>query len=259
MNSPQQIDESEKDRDTDRDTDRHTAASADATRSACRRLLVIAAAAALAYGISLRGAPYPDQAAAKVLTCGLLALATAHHPNARQRYWLWAALAASACGDALLALPQLPISFVGGLAAFLAAHLAYCALFAPLARRPSGWRRIALPVLWVSACAAYATFLPHLGPLLLPVACYVTALGVMASLALCAATSGPELALGALAFVASDAMIGIDRFIGPFSGGAYAIWFSYAAAQVLIATGILLRSDGRSDTPMRAPNRRRLR
>ncbi len=253
MTSPQRIDE------TETDTDRDTAASGDTARSACRRLVVIAGAAALAYGVSLRGAPYPDQAAAKVLTCALLGLATAHHPTDRERYWLWAALAASACGDALLALPQLPISFVGGLGAFLAAHIAYCALVAPLARRPSGWRRIALPALWVSACAAYATFLPHLGPLLLPVACYVTALALMASLALCAQACGPELALGALAFVASDAMIGIERFIGPFAGSAYAIWFSYAAAQVLIAAGILLRPHSQSDASMRAPNRQRLR
>jgi len=251
MTSPQRIDET--------DTDRDTAAGNDAARSACRRLVAIAAAAALAYGISLRGAPYPDQAAAKVLTCALLALAAAHHPTARERYWLWAALAASACGDALLALPQLPISFVGGLGAFLAAHIAYCALFAPLARRPAGWRRIALPALWVSACAAYATFLPHLGALLLPVAGYVTALALMASLALCAEAGGPELALGALAFVASDALIGIERFIGPFAGSAYAIWFSYASAQVLIAAGILLRPLGQSDASMRAPNPRRLR
>lgn len=79
-------------------------AGADAFSQA-RRLWFMAGAAALAYGISLRDAPYPDQAAAKVLMCALLILAAARHTPARERGWLSAALAASAAGDALLALP----------------------------------------------------------------------------------------------------------------------------------------------------------
>jgi uncharacterized membrane protein YhhN len=208
--------------------------------SQTRRLLLVAAAAALAYGVSLRDAPYPDQAAAKVLMCALLVLASARHTSARERFWLCAALIASAVGDALLALPQLSFSFVGGLGAFLLAHLAYCVLLGPLASRPSGWRRIALPPLWAVALAMYATFLPHLGALALPVAAYMIALCLMASLALSARLPNATVAFGGLAFVVSDAMIGIDRFIGAFSGSAYAIWATYAVAQLSLARGILL-------------------
>lgn len=59
-------------------------AGADASSQA-RRLWFMAGAAALAYGISLRDAPYPDQAAAKVLMCALLILAAARHTPARER------------------------------------------------------------------------------------------------------------------------------------------------------------------------------
>ena len=207
--------------------------------SQTRRLWLIAAGAGLAYGISLRDAPYPDQAAAKVLMCGLLLLAAARLEPMRDRIKLMVALAASAVGDALLALPQLEFSFIGGLGAFLVAHLAYCALLAPRAARPDGWRQVALPVLWAAAVVMYPLFLPHLGPLVIPVAVYMLALCAMASLALLARPSSPLLTLGGLAFVASDAMIGADRFIGAFAGSGYGIWFTYAIAQVSIAAAIL--------------------
>ncbi|RDU99621.1 lysoplasmalogenase [Trinickia dinghuensis] len=236
-------------------SDDHTAAIESAA-SQTGRLLLIAAGAGLAYGISLRDAPYPDQAAAKVLMCGLLFLACARHEPIGERVRLMAALAASAVGDALLALPQLTFSFVGGLGAFLVAHLAYCAVLAPRAlgtglwRGAEAWRRAAIGLLWAAAVAMYVVFLPHLDALAIPVAVYMLALCAMASFALLARPSGPAqrraglaLPLGGLAFVASDAMIGVDRFLSPFPGSDYAIWFSYAIAQVSIATGILLSND----------------
>lgn len=39
-------------------------------------------------------------------------------------------------------------------------------------------------------------------------------------------------------------MIGIERFITPFPGGAYAIWASYAAAQLALAAAFLLARRG---------------
>lgn len=225
--------------------DDQRARSQDSALSQTRLLLIVAAAAGLAYGLSLRDAPYPDQAAAKVLMCALLFLAAAQHEPMRERLWLMTALAASVVGDALLALPQLSISFIGGLGAFLIAHLAYCALLAPRAVRLADWRRVAAPLLWVAAVAMYFLFFPHLGVLAIPVAVYMLALCAMATLALIARPSGVALPLGGLAFVASDAMIGIDRFVGAFEGGEYAVWLSYALAQVSIAAGILLFGNAR--------------
>lgn len=236
--------------DDDRDGASDRSRPIESAESQSRRLWLLAAAAGLAYGVSLRDAPYPDQAAAKVLMCALLFLACARHEPISERVRLMAALAASAVGDALLALPQLTFSFVGGLGAFLVAHLAYCALLAPRAVRTGlwrgveAWRRIAIALLCVAAVAMYIVFLPNLGPLAVPVALYMLALCAMASCALLVRPSGPALPLGGLAFVASDAMIGVDRFLGAFHGSGYAIWFTYVLAQVSIVGG-LLRSGAR--------------
>jgi uncharacterized membrane protein YhhN len=210
--------------------------------SEIRRLWSVGAGAALAYGISLRDAPYPDQAIAKVLMCGFLMLAAMHHAPRRERFWLCLALVASAAGDALLAQEQLSWSFIGGLGAFLFAHLAYCALLAPLRGRTTGWRRVALPLMWAAAVATYAAFFPHLHELAAPVGVYMLVLCLMASLALIAQLPNAATALGGLVFVGSDAMIGIDRFLTPFSGSTYAIWFAYAIAQLLITAGVLSRA-----------------
>ncbi len=213
--------------------------------SQAQRLWVIAAGAGLAYGVSLRDAPYPDQAAAKVIMCALLFLACAGYEPFKDRIRLMAALAASAVGDALLALPQFTFSFVGGLGAFLVAHLAYCALLAPRAVSAGLWRgvgsgrRALVALLWAAAVAMYIVFLPHLGPLAVPVALYMLALCSMASLALLAQPRRLALPLGGLAFVVSDALVGVERFLGAFPGSGYAIWFAYVVAQVSIVGGVL--------------------
>lgn len=194
----------------------------------------------MAYAFTLRAAPYSGQAAAKALTCGLLMLAATGHAPPRERIWLLTALAASALGDIVLALPERTYSFVGGLGAFLVAHLAYCGLLWPLAGRTRGWRRLAFPTVWVAAAAMYSVFWPKLGPLAIPVAAYMAALCTMASIALRARLRSPALAIGALSFAASDALIGTERFIGSFAAAPYAIWASYALAQWLIAGAILL-------------------
>ncbi|SMG00203.1 lysoplasmalogenase [Burkholderia singularis] len=208
-----------------------------------RGLWLAAAFAALLYGLSLGHTPYPGQPAAKAALGMLLLVAALRHPAARERGWLVAALGASVLGDVLLALPQWPLSFVAGLGAFLLAHLAYCALFAPWRAAPRGPRAVALAVLWVAAPGLYAAFFPHLAVLAAPVAFYIATLGVMASLALCARTPGPQIATGALAFVGSDAMIGIGRFLPAFAFAGIDdwIWFLYAAAQLAITFGVLRR------------------
>ncbi|AOJ04511.1 hypothetical protein WS70_22100 [Burkholderia mayonis] len=206
-----------------------------------RGLWLAAALAALLYGLSLGHAPYSGQPAAKAALGALLFLAALQHPLARERAWLGIAFAGSMLGDVLLSLSEWPPSFIAGLGAFLLAHLAYCALFAPWRAAPSGLRAAALVALWIAAPALYAAFFPHLAALAASVAVYIAVLVAMASLALCARTPGPQVAIGALVFVASDALIGINRFLGAFSGVDYLIWGFYAVAQLTIAFGVLRR------------------
>jgi uncharacterized membrane protein YhhN len=124
------------------------------------------------------------------------------------RPWLLAALAASLAGDVLL-LP--PGRFVPGLVAFLAAQLAYLVAFMGLPG--SG--------IWAAAGAAMATVLvvgvgrtivagARPSGLAAPVAVYLAAI---CGMAIAATWTGLPLAIiGAWLFVASDAILGWDRF-----------------------------------------------
>jgi len=48
----------------------------------------------------------------------------------------------------------------------------------------------------------------------------------------------PVAAFGALLFIASDAMIAIDKFHGHIPGGNQLIWITYYSAQLLILLGV---------------------
>src|ERR1700731_2785839 len=108
---------------------------------------VAAGWAAVAYGVFLTfialhtvpGEPltgrWAGQPAFKALMAVLLAVAAVAHPIVRERRWLMPALVFSAVGDFLLAIPWWALSFVGGLGAFLVAHLCYLGALAPLAVR----------------------------------------------------------------------------------------------------------------------------
>ncbi|MNT97577.1 YhhN-like protein [compost metagenome] len=68
---------------------------------------------------------------------------------------------------------------------------------------------------------------------------YVVVLTAMVCSALVARLPTPLAALGALCFAASDLMIGVARFLVPFDTFQLGIWWTYAAAQVLIVAGIV--------------------
>ncbi|AOX47978.1 lysoplasmalogenase [Pandoraea norimbergensis] len=212
-----------------------------------RRFWWLAAAAGAAYAVSLRGAPYPDQAVAKVFLCVMLLFAALYHREHRERVWLCAALVFSGAGDVLLALPGMAQGFVLGLGAFLLAHLAYFVLFWRVRRRWSqvpAWHRVAIVLVWITAALAYVMYWPGMGELKAPVACYVIVLAMMASAALLAGVGGEWAAVGALLFTVSDALIGTTRFVGSVPAQEYAIWILYALAQLLLTAGILAKRPG---------------
>lgn len=156
---------------------------------------------------------------------------------------LWLSL----LGDVALLWPQR--WFVAGLASFLLAHIAY--LFA--------WRRRAplLAVRWpfasygLFAAAVFAYLWPHLpGELKLPVAVYVIALAAMAAQALAVflvrrdATTRLA-AMGGACFLASDAVLAIDRFAQSFVAAQAVLLVLYWTAQALIALSVRTPSNTR--------------
>ncbi len=183
----------------------------------------------------------------------LLTAAAVGHPIVAERRWLMPALLLSATGDWLLAIPWWPLSFVAGLAAFLLAHLCFVGALLPLAAkvRPSKPRLLVAVVMCLAAIALLAWFWPQLGrdKLTVPVTVYLVVLTAMVCTAQAARLPTIWTAVGAVCFALSDAMIAVGRFILDNQSLSVPIWWSYAAAQILITAGFFF---GR-ENPVGAP------
>lgn len=170
----------------------------------------------------------------KPLATALIALRLWHAVAAStQRSWLLAGLGLSWLGDVLLMWPA--DLFLGGLIAFLLAHLCYIRAFSLGLDR-----RSALPGLLVFALIAtgvLAYLLPQVpSAMRAPVLAYVAVLVLMAAVA-----SGhslqrgwqpwPAAALGATLFVLSDSLLALSRFATPLPLAPLWVLASYYAAQ----------------------------
>jgi uncharacterized membrane protein YhhN len=170
----------------------------------------------------------------------LLAVAVALHPASdTQRNLFLTALLLSLFGDVYLLLTG-ERWFAAGLAAFLAAHLAYAAGFLAGGVRP-GLLAITAPVVALVSIAAGGRILVPLrrsarGRLLAPVALYLLAISAMVALA---AASGHPLALaGALLFYVSDGLIAWNRFVRPLSWSPLPTIATYHLAQGLLVISL---------------------
>lgn len=154
-------------------------------------------------------------------------------PTGEYRRWISLGLIFSLVGDVLLAWPG--DLFVFGLGAFLLAHLAYLKAYLSDCRRPA-----LLPLtlaLSIGAVLLGILVSNGLGPLLVPVMVYGLVISAMLWRAL--ARLGTEVpkrsawlaAAGALFFVFSDSVIGINRFVTPFHAAPYLIIISYWLGQ----------------------------
>lgn len=124
------------------------------------------------------------------------------------------ALALSWAGDALL-LSSRSAMFVAGLAAFLAAHLAFATAFS-LGAIDARALAAALVVFAAAGAVVLRWLWPHLSkPLRAAVGAYVVAIGAMCALAVAssAASGNPQLAIGAIGFAASDLAVAREQFV----------------------------------------------
>jgi len=154
-------------------------------------------------------------------------------PPGEYRRWISLGLIFSLGGDVLLAWPG--DLFVFGLGAFLLAHLAYLKAYLSDCRRPALVPLAA--ALFIGALLLGILVSNGLGPLLVPVIVYGLVISAMLWRAL--ARLGTEVpkrsallaAAGALGFVFSDSLIGINRFVAPFHAAPYLIIISYWLGQ----------------------------
>lgn len=200
----------------------------DATRWA--PLLLTAAAAAVHLWADARGWRVARALGKGLASAGFLLLAALRLEPDRHGVLVLAGLVLSAGGDLLL-LGRARRVFLAGVGAFLAAHLAYAAAFAPRSR-PS--------LLVVALLAAAAGFTvhrlwPRLGALRVPVVAYTGAISVMLLLAL--GVPDWRVRLGAALFYASDLAVARDRFVAPgFRNHLVGIPLYYAGQLLLAAT-----------------------
>jgi uncharacterized membrane protein YhhN len=199
-------------------------------------LLAVAALAALVYLALGSLAPYPGQTILKTSMCVLLAGLAASH----RKWLLCIALLFSALGDALLSIDGATL-FVPALGSFLVTHLFYAAIFVSAARvqivRLRKWRLALLAIVPAFALTFAAILWPQLGALAVPVIIYMVAIVAMTMLALRVPVAWVP--VGAVLFMASDSLIAFGKFIGRADWHGPAIWLTYAAAQLLIVSGLL--------------------
>ncbi|MDX8467334.1 lysoplasmalogenase [Mesorhizobium sp. VK23B] len=207
--------------------------------------LLFSIAAAAIYVLALELSPRLARSAAKTLAVGLLAALAVMQGGP---LLLVAALALSAAGDAFLS-GDGEKAFLGGLVSFLAAHIAYVALFLEAGGgigllTGESWRGVIALALAVFVIVMLAALWRRVGPpLRIPIAVYVAAILAMGISAL--TTFHPWVVIGAVLFIASDGLLAAERFllaaISPHRVWMrYAVWVLYYAAQLAITLGFLL-------------------
>ena len=146
-------------------------------------------------------------------------------------------------GDVLLIPLERPAVFRAGVFAFLAGHVAYSAAFLTQPLDPLGL--VAGTVLLAVVVGAVLRWVGATLPagMVWPVRVYMLVIGVMSALA-CGVTAagGPwAVAVGALAFTASDVSVARDRFVRhEFVNRAWGLPLYYAAQLAIATTPALL-------------------
>lgn len=160
------------------------------------------------------------------------------------RVWALLGLLFSVTGDITLALSD--DYFVAGLAAFLVAHLFYAFLFS----RHIGFNVDRMPsfLLFIGMVIGICVLvLPQSGELFLPVFLYVFAICYMALMALMRNVAESHwVRWGAMSFLVSDSLIGLDKFVLAVPYDTTFIMATYYLAQWLIVYG-LIRTQQASD------------
>lgn len=207
-------------------------------------LLTLSGVSSLLFWVNVRRRPSLPRTVAKTASTALLAAFSASRQTSSTLLPL--ALALGSAGDAFLAWSDGDGAFLGGLASFLAAHVAYARLFVGGGGGTDlllgeTWRVSLAGVMALVGPAFNAVLLPRVGSgLRAPVIVYSAAITAMFVSAL--TVSNQQVVTGALLFTASDIILASEKFIVP-AGSVhkpwmqYAVWGLYYSGQLLIALG----------------------
>jgi uncharacterized membrane protein YhhN len=179
---------------------------------------------------------------AKPLTMALLigVSATAGDPSVAVRGWLVAGAVLGLVGDVAL-LGDGETEFMVGLGAFALGHLAYTVAALLVGFDPT-WALVGTAFMAILLCFRFATrTVPGarrqggavLAGAVVFYACVITAMVVTAW-----GTTAVLAGFGAIAFAASDWVLGHERFVGPIPGGRMSVIVPYHVGQALLIVGL---------------------
>ena len=203
-------------------------------------LVALTAVVAVADWISVSmGARIAEYVLKPLVMIGLLSVAlTMDTSNDAARIAVVIALICSLAGDVFLMLPA--DMFVPGLASFLVCHVAYVVAMVALGLE-FGWLVVGLVVVVVGIAAIGRRVVSAARAtdraLAAPVTAYV---GVISLMVVCAfGTARPLAIIGALSFYASDAVLGLTRFVRGFERDRIVVMVTYHVGQLLLVLSLL--------------------
>lgn len=154
--------------------------------------------------------------------------------------FLLVALGFALVGDIFL-LGTKAVDFSGGLVSFLVAHIAFVLAFLALGVELR-WALVGLVVavpLSLTAGRRIVRAATHEGGAALGSAVTAYLVVIVAMVAAACGTALPIVFLGALAFMLSDTVLALDRFVGPRSSARMLVIVTYHLGQVLMVVGAL--------------------
>ncbi|WP_299887706.1 lysoplasmalogenase [uncultured Lacinutrix sp.] len=158
------------------------------------------------------------------------------------------ALTFSLIGDILLLfVNRSQLFFIGGLIAFLIAHILYSLVFFNKRNKNTKWYGF-VAIILIYTILLFSYLKTGIGHLLIPVIIYMLVILTMVTSAflrkgMVNTNSFNLVFIGALIFIASDSLLALNKFYAPLSIANFGIMFTYALAQLLIVLGLLKQQD----------------
>jgi len=155
--------------------------------------------------------------------------------------FLLVALGFSLVGDIFL-LGKNAVDFSGGLVALLVAHIAFVLAFLTLGLEPR-WALVGLLIavpLSLTAGRRIVRAATREGGAAMGSAVTAYLVVIVAMVAAASGTGLPIVFLGAIAFLLSDTVLALDRFVGPRSNARMLVIVTYHLGQVLMVVGALV-------------------
>lgn len=215
-----------------------SASTPGASTGTTRILVTVSIGTALLFWLLQGLRPYPGSLPLKLLPLLLLLPGLWSARRAPAARLVFCALCAHMAGDAVLEWDRSRMLLAIG--PFLVGHALTAAAWWRLRQPANASVRLRQGALLAGGLALLFVLLPHLhGVLPYAVPVYVTVLLGMAWLA--QQSGQPWIALGAISYVISDALIAVSNFVAPLPQELYLTWPTYYLAQLLMTQGLLLR------------------